>query len=385
MTIEFPHNARHESPRRPCHHSPPPDCPDDRLIEVFAQVPDPRDPRGVRHPLAAVLTLAQTAVLAGARTLLAIAEWIQDANRDALSRLGIGADQVLPSESTIRRSLAMLDADDLDARMGAWMAIQVGQLAGRRAIAYDGKTMRGARTPTGVPHLVSAFDQSAGAVLGQLAVSAKSNEIPALRDLLDTMDIAGAVISADAMHCQRETASHITGKGAYYVLTVKANQPTLRAACKALPWKDVPAVTATDTSHGRRVRRTIKAVQVPDWIDFPGAAQIAQLRRTRTIKGRKTTEVVYAICSLDMIAAPPATVATWIRGHWGIEALHWVRDVTFDEDRHQLRTGKAPQVMATLRNTTFSLIRLTGRTKIASTLRHQGRDTSRAVDLLLTA
>jgi len=133
------------------------------------------------------------------------------------------------------------------------------------------------------------------------------------------MDITGAVITADAMHCQRETADHITGRGGHYVLTVKANQPTLRAACKALPWRDVPAVTTTDTSHGRRVRRTIKAVQVPDWIDFPGAAQIIQLRRTRTIKGRKTIEVVYAICSLDMIAAPPATVATWIQGHWAVE------------------------------------------------------------------
>jgi predicted transposase YbfD/YdcC len=336
--------------------------------------------------LATVLTLTLTAVLAGARTLLAIAEWIQDADRDALSRLGIGADQVLPSESTIRRALALLDADDLDARMGAWMAVRVGQLAGQRLIAFDGKTVRGARTADGAPHLVAAFDQSAGAVLGQLAVSSKSNEIPALRDLLDGMDITGAVITADAMHCQRETARHITGKGAHYVLTVKANQPTLRAACKALPWREVPAVTDIDTSHGRRVHRTIKAVQAPDWIDFPGAAQILQLRRTRTIKGRKITEVVYVICSLDMIAAQPATVAAWIRGHWSIEnSLHWVRDVVFDEDRHQLRTGKAPQVMATLRNTTISLIRLTGRTKIAATLRHHGRSTSRAVELLLTA
>jgi predicted transposase YbfD/YdcC len=161
--------------------------------------------------------------------------------------------------------------------------------------------------------------------------------------------------------------------------------PTLRAACKNLPWKDVPAVSTTDTSHGRRVRRTIKAVQAPDWIDFPGAAQIIQLRRTRTIKGRKTIEVVYAICSLDMIAAPPATVATWIQGHWAIESLHWVRDVTFHEDHHQLRTGKAPQVMATLRNTAISLIRLTGRIKIAATLRHHARNTNRPIEFLLTA
>ena len=354
------------------------------LMEVFAQVPDPRDPRGVRHDLATILTVAQTAVLAGARTLLAIAEW--DATRETLSCLGISPFRADPSESTIRRALARVDADDLDARIAGWMATRVGQLAGRRVIALDGKTMRGARTTIGAPHLVATFDHTAGAVRGQLAVTAKSNEIPALRDLLEGMDITEAVISADAMHCQRDTATHITDRDAHYVLTVKNNQPTLRAACKALPWKDVPAVTVTDRSHGRRVRRTIKAVQAPDWIDFPGAAQIIQLRRTRTIKGRKTTEVVYAICSLDMIAAPPATVATWIQGHWSIEnSLHWVRDVAFDEDRHQLRTGNGPQVMACLRNTAISLLRLAGHTKIATALRHHSRSASRPVQLLLSA
>jgi predicted transposase YbfD/YdcC len=356
------------------------------LMEVFAQVPDPRDPRGVRHDLATILTVAQTAVSAGARTLLAIAEWAQDVTRETLSRLGISPDRALPSESTIRRTLAQLDADDLDARMAGWMATRVGQLAGRRVIALDGKTMRGARTTAGTPHLVAAFDHTAGTVLGQLAVTAKSNEIPALRDLLTGMDITDAVITADAMHCQRDTATHITAHGAHYVLTIKDNQPTLRAACKALPWKDVPAVTVADRSHGRRVRRTVKAVQAPEWIDFPGAAQIIQLRRTRTIKGRKTTEVVYAVCSLDMIAASPATVATWIQGHWSIEnSLHWVRDVTFDEDRHQLRTGNGPQVMACLRNTAISLLRLAGHTKIATALRHHGRSASRPVQLLLNS
>src|SRR6476660_850677 len=335
------------------------------LMEVFAQVPDPRDPRGVRHDLATVLTLAQTAVLAGARTLLAIAEWTQDTARETLSRIGIDADRTLPSESTIRRTLAQVDANDLDLLMSGWMATRVGELAGRRIIAVDGKTMRGARTPAGAPHLVAAFDHAAGAVVGQLAVATKSNEIPALRDLMDGMDI--------------------TDHGGHYLLTIKNNQPSLRAACKALPWKHVPAVTVTDRSHGRRVRRTVKAVQAPDWIEFPGVAQIVQLRRTRTIKGRRTTEVVYAISSLDMIAAPPATIATWIQGHWGIESLHWVRDVTFDEDRHQLRTGHGPQVMATLRNTAISLLRLAGYTKIATALRHHGRLTSRPIELLLAA
>ncbi len=138
------------------------------------------------------------------------------------------------------------------------------------------------------------------------------------------------------------------------------------------------------TGHGRRVRPTIKAVTVPDWVGFPGAAQIVQVRRTRTLHGHKTTQVVYAICSLDMIAAPPATVGAAIRGHWSVEnALHWVRDVVFDEDRHQLRTGSGPQVMATGRNTAISLLRLAGHTRIAAALRHQGRDPGRPIDLIL--
>jgi predicted transposase YbfD/YdcC len=356
------------------------------LSEVFAQVPDPRKPRGVRHAVATVLTVAQCAVLAGARSLVAIAEWAMEADRDALSQHGIGADVVLPSESTIRRTLAVVDADGLDRLVAGWMATRVGRVAGRRVIAIDGKTMRGARRAGGAPHLVAALEHSSGAVIGQLAVTAKSNEIPALRDLLSGINIAGAVITADAMHCQRETARHITGTGGHYLLTVKANQRVIRDQLKALPWKDVPATSTATSSHGRRVRRTIKAVAAPDWVDFPGAAQVLQIRRTRTIKGRKHIEVVYAICSLSMTDAPPATVAAWIQGHWGIEnKLHWVRDVVFDEDRHQLRTGHGPQVMATLRNTAISMLRSAGHSNIAAALRHHSRDSRRPIELIAAA
>ncbi|WP_186526230.1 ISAs1 family transposase [Leekyejoonella antrihumi] len=160
---------------------------------------------------------------------------------------------------------------------------------------------------------------------------------------------------------------------------------TLRRALKNLPWKDVPAITTVDATHGRRVRRTIRAVQAPDWVDVPGAAQIAQVRRTRTIKGDKRTEVVYVICSLGMTDAPAANVAAWIQGHWAIESMHWVRDMVFDEERHQLRTGSGPQIMATLRNTAVNLLRLAGHTRIAAALRHHGRDSARPVDLILTA
>jgi len=230
------------------------------LTEVFAQVADPRKPRGVRHAVATVLTLAQCAVFAGARSLVAISEWAMDADRNSLSRHGIDPHVVLPSESTIRRTLAVVDADGLDRTVAAWMATRVGDVAGRRVIAVDGKTMRGARHEGPAPHLVAALDHATGAVLGQLAVAANSNEIPALRDLLEEMDIAGAVVTADALHCQRETAMHITDRGGHYLLTVKGNQRALRYTLKALPWKHVPAVSTVTTSHGRRVRRTVKTL-----------------------------------------------------------------------------------------------------------------------------
>ena len=356
------------------------------LTQVFAQVADPRKPRGVRHSLGSVLTVAQCAVLAGARTLVAISEWAADSDRTALSHHGIDPQAVLPCESTIRRTLARVDADAFDRAVAAWMAVKVGHLHGRRVIAIDGKTMRGARRDGDAPHLVAALEHASGAVLGQLATATKSNEIPALRDLLDTMDITDAVITADAMHCQRETAKHITDAGGHYLLTVMGNQRKLRDKLKALPWKQVPATSTVTTSNGRRARRTIKTVQAPGWVDFPGAAQVTQVRRTRTINGRKHIEVVYTICSLTMTEAPPATLATWIQGHWAIEnKLHWVRDVVFDEDRHQLRTGNGPQVMATLRNTAISLHRLARHPRIASALRHHGRDSRRPIELLTTA
>ena len=119
------------------------------------------------------------------------------------------------------------------------------------------------------------------------------------------------------MHTQSDTAQVILGRGADYVMTVKANMPTLYRQLKNLPWAAVPAVSSVSTDHGRRARRTIKVALAPAWIGFAGAAQVAQLRRTVTKKGKKTVEVVYLITS-DR-DADPATLAAWVRSHWGIE------------------------------------------------------------------
>ena len=356
------------------------------LKEVLKGVTDPRDRRGVRHCLTAILCLSVVGVLAGCRTLEAMREHVADLGPDDLGDLDLEEGRALPSESTIRRVLERVNADDLDARVSSWLRTRVGAIGGRRVIAVDGKTMRGARTGDNpAPHLLAALDQASGVVVGQRRVSDKSNEIPALPELLAPLDLDGALITADAMHTQRSTAQWIISRGAHYLLTVKDNQPGLKRELEKLPWKDVPSTSVPDGSHGRRVRRTIKAVEAPAWIDFPGAAQVIRIRRTRTVKGRKHIEVVHLICSLPPTDARPEQVAAWARGHWTIEnRLHWVRDVVFDEDRHQLRTGNGPQIMAALRNLAISLIRLLHgpRAPIAATTRAMARRPRRAIDLI---
>ena len=361
------------------------------LKKVLEGVTDPRDRRGVRHPLVSVLCLAVTGILAGCRSLTAIWEHAADLEPADLGALGLEEGRALPSESTIRRVLQDLDPGDLDARLTSWFFTRTGTIGGRRVIAVEDETMRGARTGDNpAPHLLAAPGRASGVVVGQRRVSDKSNEIPALRDLLAPMDLDGAVVTADAMHTQKGTAEWIRSRSAHYLLTVKDNQPGLKRELGALPWKDVPAVSSVDTGHGRRVRRTVQAVEAPAWIDFPGAAQVIRIRRTRTVNkrggGRRTTtEVAHLICSLPMTDAPPELVASWARGHWTIEnRLHWVRDVVFDEDRHQLRTANGPQIMAALRNLAISLIRLAhGATApIAATTRAMARRPRRAIDLI---
>jgi predicted transposase YbfD/YdcC len=361
----------------------------DRLIDALARVPDPRAARGVRFPLVAMLAVAVGAVIAGARSFAAIGEWGAELDAGQLARLGLAR---APEESTLRKLFARLDAAALDGALAVWAWTRTRQVHGRRVIAIDGKTVRGARSATqSAPHLIAAADHAQGVVLGQLAVGAKTNEIPAVRDLLagfEPEDLRGAVITADAMHTQDDTAKAIIDVDADYVFTVKANRPRLLAAMKQLPWSQVPVgARSTDHGHGRRATRTIKVLQtpqLPDWPEFTGARQVAQLRRTVTRAGKKTVEVVYLITSAEHRAAPPDVLAVWVQGHWTIEnKVHWVRDVTFDEDRSQVRTGRAPHVMASLRNTAINLLRLSGATNIAAALRHHARAPDRAINCLL--
>jgi predicted transposase YbfD/YdcC len=232
------------------------------------------------------------AVVAGSRSFAAIGQWAADAGSDVLGALG--ANRGAPDEATFRRAFALVSADALDAALGAWCWTRAVRAGERLVIAIDSKTVRGAKRKGGkAPHLVAALAHGIGAVLGQVAVNEKSNEIPAVRELLKAFaELTGAFLTIDALHTQHDTARAILERQADYVMTVKADMPTLYRQPRKLPWTAVPVASAVSTGHGRRTRRTIKAVLAPAWIEFEGTAQVARLRRTVTKKGKKTVEVV---------------------------------------------------------------------------------------------
>ena len=353
----------------------------------WPRVADPRHRRGVRHRLAVILGLALCAVVAGARSFTAIAEWALDADEQTLSMLGLTG--AVPSESTFRRTLQRLDAGAFDDLAGAWA--QQATMPGpgqRRVIAVDGKTLRGSASGAEPgDHLLAALDHAHGAVLAQEEVGAKTNEIPMFPILLDRIEITGAVITADAMHAQRSHATYLAGRGAHYVLTVKRNQPGLFAQLAVLPWCQVPvAHHSRERGHGRAEQRTLKITAVAAGLAFPHAAQAIQVVRRRRRRGTKkwSRETVYAITSLTAAQASPAGLAAIIRGHWMIEdRLHWVRDMDFDEDRSQIRTASGPRVMATLRNLAITILRLAGHASIAAALRYQARRPDRPLRTIM--
>lgn len=217
------------------------------LLAALADLPDPRARRGRRYRLVTMLAVPVCAVLAGARSYIGIAGWVRDLTPTVRMRLGL-ARRGAPSESAIRRLLQTIDSDALDRAVSGWLitrATAANHSAGsargstRRLIALDGKTARGARDRAGADsravHLLSAFDQVSGVVFGQCVVDGKTNEITAFAPLLDRIDITGALVTADALHTQRAHAEYLHGRGAHYLLTVKANQPGLHHHLRDCP------------------------------------------------------------------------------------------------------------------------------------------------------
>jgi predicted transposase YbfD/YdcC len=352
------------------------------LIEVLAEIPDFRKHRGKRHPLAAILALACSAMLCGYRSYTAIAEWGR--NYGAHLTRALGFTRQSPCAATLHTVLRQVNREELEAKLGAWAE---GLLIGmpppqdiEEGIAIDGKTLRGSQKQ-GAPgaHLLSALAHRLGVTLAQQAVADKTNEIPVVLDLLRQLVLEGRVVTMDALLTQRPIAQQIVEAGGNYVMVVKANQPQLRediTTVFALP----PIVGETrmvaetvDYGHGRIEQRRLSTSDVlVGYSDWPGLAQVFQLERQVITKktGEVREEVVAGVTSLPPARADAARLLRLVRSHWHIEnKAHWVRDVTFDEDRSPVRCGNLPQVMAALRNTVIGLIRQAGHTNIAAACR----------------
>ncbi|MCA1725925.1 MAG: ISAs1 family transposase [Thermomicrobia bacterium] len=353
------------------------------LAAVLTDFPDFRDPRGVRHPLLAVLLLSCVAMLCGARGESAIAEWAENYGATWRAPLGFTRPDG-PSQSTVQRIFGGIDRDALEARLAQWAARVIAARPAPadlplpfEAMAIDGKTLRGsAKCGAADAHLLSAFSQRLGVVLGQVAVPDKTNEITAIDELLARLVLTGWVVTTDALFTQTEIARAISDAGGDYLMEVKGNQPTLHDDLTSLfADPDAACAQAEETRlHGGRIeRRVLRAsTELTGHTDWPGMAQALCVERRVTHKatGETHTERAYAVTSLAPAIATPAQLLVLWREHWHIEnKLHWIRDVTFDEDRSTVRAGNIPQVMAALRGTAISVARLHGATNIAAACR----------------
>ncbi len=361
------------------------------LADFLAGVPDPRRRHGIRHRIAVVLAFAVAAVMAGADSVTAIAEWAGDVPPEVLQALGACRDRrgrlTAPSLSTFRRVLRKLDGQALAAAFGAWLRAQVRDGladASSLVIALDGKTVRGARGKDGkAPHLLAAMITGTRAVIAQKDIDAKTNEITQVRPLLEDIDITGALVTADALHVQKDTARYLTeDKDADYLFTaVKDNQPSLFDALDALDWENAPVThVMRDRGHGRRETRTIQVLPAPEGL-FPHAAQAFLIERA--IQDPRDGKLRSAVTALGITSrttrrgGTPEALARAARAHWEIEALHHIRDVTMKEDAQRLRAGTSAQVSASLRNTAIAALRLAGFTSAATGRRWAARNPAR--------
>lgn len=333
----------------------------------FKDLPDGRQSAKVRYPLDEVLLLCLVAVIAGAETITDIARF-GDKKLDLLRRFRPFLEGV-PSHDHLGDILASLDAEHFQRCFVAWVASLTGAPEG--VVAIDGKTVRrskGSRNAEEPIHMVSAFAARQRLVLGQVKVADKANEILAIPKLLDMLAIEGAIVTIDAMGCQRAIAQKVLDKKADYIFALKGNQGTLRddvelfaAEQKATDFKDttVSRARTVDGDHGRIETRDITVIHDIDWLQqshqWPGLKSVVMVQSTREVAGKIERETRFYITSLVLIAS---LIGPLIRDHWAVEnSLHWVLDMVFRDDECRLRTDHAPANFTTIKHMALNLIR----------------------------
>jgi predicted transposase YbfD/YdcC len=378
------------------------------LLTIFATVPDPRRRQGLRFALSAILTLAVAAILSNHLSVLAMAEWGAAQRRDLAQSLGF-SDGLTPHQSTLHRLFRKLNPDKLSAALTSYFALDPALPAersrGSQGVAIDGKAQRG-RLPFqsgGCPvHALSAFLHEHGIVLAHEPIDIDEHtdkaeaELTVAPALIARLDWRGRVLTGDALFCQRTLCQQVLDAGGDYLLIVKENQPTLLEDIRLLfdppagtpPLDDRREATTLDQGHGRQNdrRHLIASTDLVGYSDWPGLAQAFRLERTWQEHGASKGDVRYGITSLPPTVGDASRLLALKRGHWQIEnRLHYVRDVTLDEDRSLVHVGHAPSVMALFRDLALNLLRQAGYRTIATRLRFHSCHPEEAVALLTGA
>jgi predicted transposase YbfD/YdcC len=334
----------------------------ERFRACFAELADPRTGNAQRHELDEIVMIALVATLCGAESCVDMA--LFGRAKEALLRRFLRLPGGIPSHDTFSRLFRLLDPLAFEACFARYVAALAERVRG--VVAIDGKTARRSfdrRNGQGPMHLISAWACEARLVLGQLRVADKSNEIPAVPGLLAMLALDGCIVTADAMHCQSETARAIVERGGDYVLALKANQPALRDDVRLLlddpeaPPDD--AATTIDGDHGRIETRRAEVVHDVAWLaeahGFPGLAAVGKVTAAREQDARTTTTTRHYLLSRPLSAERFLAV---VRSHWQIEnALHWVLDVVMDEDQARARKDHAPENLARLRRFALNILR----------------------------
>lgn len=339
---------------------------DRHLRDFFADLPDPRVTGRCDHALLDIILIVVCGTIAGADDFVSIAGWAQSKEAWLRERLGLRLANGVPSHDTLNRVFAVLSPSQFHEGFLAWVAAAADRLKVKQ-IPIDGKALRGSRRGAcPALHVVSAWATEAGLTLAQVRTEEKSNEITAIPELLDLLDISGALVSIDAAGCQKEVAGKIVANRGDYLLAVKENQPRLyedveRLALAAME-KDYAGLSRhalEGDGHGRAEFRFCFVLTDLDairdrglWADLKSVVCVV---RSRTVNGKTSDETQYYISNR---AASAKAFQQAVRRHWSIEnECHWVLDVAFGEDDHRLRDGHAPENLSLVRKMALAMLK----------------------------
>ena len=389
---------------------PPIQCGD--LVEILAQVPDPRKAKGKRHPLRAILGLAVLAIMCGYRSYSAIAQWGRTYNPALVKALGFTHTKT-PCAATLHNLFKRLNIAKLEQVLTQWttQTLQsVPQATDRLALAIDGKKLNGsAKQNATVSHLLSVVSHQLGVTIAQKAVDTQTNEIPISTEILSAFDIKGMIVTTDALLTQRDFCNKVCALDGDYVVPVALNHRQLHQdiACLFAPPIDINTADGTgnplqqmhteldqtldthqvvEKGHGRIEKRRLTAsTALNEYVQWPGVNQVFayDYQRIDLSTGQVKQKPQYGITSLTPDQASAADLMALRRGHWTIEnKSHWVRDVVLGEDASQVRRGAIPQVMSALRNTALAVLRFAGYNKVTQAMRYFAAHPQHALNLI---